>query len=219
MKLKIPQLDAKNPPKIINKKLVNIGEKVVILNGSIIYPNNYILGNTFIGQKCEILPFNFIQDCMIKNNVKIQASTIEKSEINDNCKIGVYAHLREGTKLGKNCNIGNFCEIKNSTVGDNTKMAHLAYVGDSEIGKNCNIGCGVIFANYDGNKKNKIIVEDNVFIGSNSVLIAPLKISKGTYICANTVVTENTNVDDFVIGRVRAIIKSGKGKGRYNPTA
>lgn len=201
------------------KNKIYLDKKIKIDISTKIFPNNFIIGSTKIGINCIFLPNNFLQNCTIKNNVTIHNSVLSDCEVGVGCKIGVFSHLRDGVKLGKNCKIGNFCEIKNSTLGDGCKMSHLAYVGDSEIGKNCNIGCGVVFANYDGTKKQKIIVGDNVFIGSNSILIAPLNIADGTYICAGSVVTENTNVNDFVIGRVKAVHKANKAIGRYCPTA
>lgn len=151
-----------------------------------------------------------ISSSNIQKKVKIESSFIENSFVDENTVIGPYAHLRPNCVIGKNCKIGNFCEIKNSTVGDGTKISHLAYVGDAVIGKNCNVGCGVIFANYNGSQKNKIIVGDNVFIGSNCNLIAPLTIESDVYICAGTTVTENLQSGDFVIGRARQEVKKGK---------
>lgn len=146
----------------------------------------------------------------IEAGVKVKKSVIEQSFVDEGSSIGPYSHLRPNAKIGKNCKIGNFCEIKNSTIGDGTKISHLAYVGDAEIGKNCNIGCGVIFANYNGRQKNKIIVGDNVFIGSNCNLIAPLNIESDVYICAGTTVTQNLKSGDFVIGRNYQVVKSGR---------
>lgn len=157
---------------------------------------------------------------VLKGHNIIENSTIGKSEVvsshifssvvGDGCMIGPNAHLRAGSKIGNNCRIGNFVEIKNSTIGDGTKIAHLSYVGDAVVGKNCNIGCGVVFANYNGKEKNKIVVGDNVFIGSNCTLIAPLTIADNVYICAGTTVTQNLKEFDFVIGRVRVEVKTNR---------
>ena len=148
-----------------------------------------------------------IQESEISANVVVEQSYIDNSFVDENTTIGPFAHLRPNCRIGKNCKIGNFCEIKNSTIGNGTKISHLAYVGDAEIGNNCNIGCGVIFANYNGKTKNKIIVGNNVFIGSNCNLIAPLTIGDNVYICAGTTVTENLQENDFVIGRNRQTVK------------
>lgn len=151
-----------------------------------------------------------IKNSVIKANVVIENSVIEDSVIEQGTHIGPFSHIRPNSKIGKNCKIGNFCEVKNSQIGDGTKMSHLAYVGDAIVGKNCNIGCGVIFANYNGKEKNQTIVGDNVFIGSNSNIIAPVKIEDDVYICAGTTVTQNLSKGDFVIGRNKETIKKDR---------
>ena len=151
-----------------------------------------------------------ITDSEIGANVEIMNSYIENSHVDENSKIGPFAHLRPNSRIGKNCRIGNFCEIKNSTIGDGTKVSHLAYVGDATIGKNCNIGCGVIFVNYNGKIKQQIEIGNNVFVGSNCNLIAPLKIEDNVYICAGTTVTQNLLENDFVIGREKETIKPNR---------
>ena len=153
-----------------------------------------------------------VKNSTIHPSAKVIASFVEDSFVDENTTIGPFAHLRPNSKIGKNCKIGNFCEIKNSTIGDGTKVSHLAYVGDAKIGKNCNIGCGVIFVNYNGKIKQQIEIGDNVFVGSNCNLIAPLKIESNVYICAGTTVTQDLIEGDFVIGRVRETIKKDRAK-------
>ena len=109
----------------------------------------------------------YIFNSIIGKGTKIYSSFIENAEVGSCCFIGPYAHLRTGAKIGDFVKIGNFCEIKNSIIGDNSKVSHLAYVGDATVGKNCNIGCGVIFVNYNGKVKQKTIIGDGVFVGSN----------------------------------------------------
>ena len=142
----------------------------------------------------------------------IKSSFIEKSQIENNVVVGPFAHLRPDSIIKSNAKIGNFVEIKNSIIGAGSKVSHLAYVGDAEIGKNCNIGCGVIFVNYNGKCKQKTIVGDGCFVGSNCNVIAPVVIAKNTYICAGTTLTKNTNAGDFVVGRAREIIKQDRAK-------
>lgn len=165
-----------------------------------------------INKSAKIDELSKITDSEIGENVEVTASVIEESFVDTGTKIGPFAHLRPNSKIGKNCRIGNFCEIKNSTIGDGTKVSHLAYVGDAEIGKNCNIGCGVIFVNYNGKAKQKIEIGNNVFVGSNCNLIAPLKIEDNVYICAGTTVTKNLKENDFVVGRARETIKENRAK-------
>ena len=165
-----------------------------------------------IDKSAKVDCFSVVKDSIIQSGVEVTQSYIEQSVIGENSKIGPFARIRPNSEIGKNCKIGNFVEIKNSKIGDGTKISHLAYVGDAVVGKNCNIGCGVIFANYNGKEKNKIEIGDNVFIGSNCNLIAPLKIESNVYICAGTTVTEDLKTDDFVIGRVKQVVKKGRAK-------
>ncbi len=168
--------------------------------------------NSTIENEQNIDTQSVITNSIISTTAKIISSYVEDSFVDDNTTVGPFAHIRPNSKIGKNCKIGNFCEIKNSQIGDGTKISHLAYVGDAIVGKNCNIGCGVIFANYNGKEKNKIVIGNNVFVGSNCNLIAPLKIEDNVYICAGTTVTQNLLENDFVIGRAKETIKKGRAK-------
>lgn len=128
------------------EKGVKIGKNVVI------YEGNHIEGATTIGDNVTLLPGNYIKDSTIESGVKLFKSVIEQAIIKCDSEVGPFARLRPAACIGQKCKIGNFVEIKNSNVGDGTKISHLTYVGDCDIGQNCNIGCGVIFANYDGKK-------------------------------------------------------------------
>ncbi|MGN1221894.1 MAG: DapH/DapD/GlmU-related protein [Christensenellales bacterium] len=163
-----------------------------------------------IDKSAQIDKFCVINNSKIESGCKVLQSYIEDSIVKSGTTVGPFAHIRPNSQIGKNCKIGNFVEIKNSIIGDGTKISHLAYVGDAVVGKNCNIGCGVIFANYNGRQKNKIEIGDNVFVGSNCNLIAPLKIESNVYICAGTTVTQDLKADDFVIGRVKQVVKQGR---------
>lgn len=139
--------------------------------------------------------------------VILDGSHITDSAIGQNCEVGPYAHIRPNSSIGNNCRIGNYVEIKRSRIGDGTKVAHMTYVGDSTIGKNCNLGCGVIFCNYNGKTKSNCIVGDNVFIGSNSCLVAPLQIGDHAYIAAGSVITDEVPNNALGISRARQAIK------------
>ena len=165
-----------------------------------------------ISKSAKIDSASVIENSIIGDNVVVKSSYIEHSVVGENTSVGPFAHLRPNSIIGQNCKIGNFCEIKNSKIGDGTKISHLAYVGDAEVGKNCNIGCGVIFANYDGKQKHKIVVGDNVFIGSNSNIIAPVTIESNSYICAGTTITDKVEEYDFVIGRCKQQNKKDRAK-------
>lgn len=195
---------------IKDKKSVFIDESVQIGENVIIYENNRIEGETVIQDNVTIYPNNYISNSKIGKGSKLYSSFIENSEIGQCCMVGPYAHIRPKSKLCNFVKLGNFCEVKNSTIGDHTKVSHLAYVGDAVIGKHCNIGCGAIFVNYDGKNKYQTTVEDNAFIGSNANIIAPVVIGKGAYICAGTTVAKSVLSNSFVIGRSRQVEKNDR---------
>ncbi len=196
--------------KILDKKSVFIDKTVKIGNNVTIYENNRIEGDTEIGDGTVIMPNCYIKNCKIGKGVTFNYSQAEDAIVGDNVSVGPFARLRPKADIRENAKIGNFVEIKNAVIGAGTKVSHLAYVGDATVGKNCNIGCGAIFVNYNGKAKNKTIVGDNCFIGSNCNLIAPVNIQSDSYICAGTTVTEDVKTDDFVIGRVRQEIKENR---------
>lgn len=167
-------------------------------------------GNIIIGDNCIIGPFNILKNVTIGNNNQIINSTIEDSIIEDNCQFGPYSHIRNNSKIKSNCRVGNFVEIKNSLLYKNVKCAHLAYIGDAEVGESTNIGCGVITANYDGKNKHKTKIGSNCFIGSNSVLIAPLTIEDNSFVAAGTILTSSLDKNTFAISRSELKIKKRK---------
>jgi bifunctional UDP-N-acetylglucosamine pyrophosphorylase/glucosamine-1-phosphate N-acetyltransferase len=195
---------------IISPESCYIDFDVIIDSGATIYPNNLITGKTVIEKGCVIMPNNCINDSVLRENVVSYSSTYNGAEVGKNTTVGPNAYLRPNAKVGENCKIGDFVEIKNAVIGNNTKVSHLAYVGDAQVGENCNIGCGVIFANYDGKNKHKTYVGDNCFIGSNCNLIAPVKISDNVFVAAGTTVTTDIPQEAFCIGRVKAEIKENK---------
>lgn len=180
----------------------------------IIYPNVKIIGEAKIDSFSVIEEYSVIKEseigkaAKIGSNCRIRNSIIEGlCEIGDNCEIGPWAHLRPKSILGQNVSIGNFVEIKNSTINNNTKINHHAYIGNAEIGKNVNIGAGTITCNYDGKKKNKTIIDDNAFIGTNNSLVAPVKIGKNAYTAAGSVITKDVPDYALAIGRTKQINK------------
>ena len=184
-------------------KSVLIGSNVEILEGT------KLLGETIIYDGAKIGPYSQIKDSVIEEESEIAYSIIDGAKIGKNNHIGPFTRIRPGTQTEENVLLGNFVEIKNSFIGSGTKASHLAYVGDSEIGKDVNIGCGAIFVNYNGKIKQRSIVKDNAFIGSNCNIVAPVVIEKGAYICAGTTITKDVGENDFVIGRVRQEHKAG----------
>jgi bifunctional UDP-N-acetylglucosamine pyrophosphorylase/glucosamine-1-phosphate N-acetyltransferase len=150
------------------------------------------MGKTVIGSGVSIGPNVVIRDAEIHDNVTIDGFVVmEGTEVHECVKIGPFSHLRPQTVIGKETHIGNFVEIKNSHIGEHSRANHLAYIGDSEIGKEVNIGAGTITCNYDGVKKQKTIIEDNVFVGSNTELVAPVTVGKNAVIGVGSTITKN----------------------------
>ena len=159
--------------------------------------------DTKIGKNVTIEPYVVILDKVsIKNNVRVCSfSHLENVKVENNVSIGPYARIRPGTTLKSGSKIGNFVEIKKSTVGVNSKINHLSYVGDTSVGKSVNIGAGTITCNYDGIKKSKTTIKDKVFVGSNSSLVAPVVLNKGSVIGAGSVITKNVNKNSLALTR------------------
>ena len=171
--------------------------------------------DTKIGKNVIIEPYVvFGSKVKIGNNVTIKSfSHLEKCKIENKVEVGPYARIRPGTILKEGSKVGNFVETKKSIIGKNSKVNHLTYVGDSDIGKSVNIGAGTITCNYDGVKKSKTIIKDNVFIGSNSSLVAPLKIEEGSMIGAGSVITKNVRKKSLALTRgLQTEIKNYKRK-------
>ena len=171
--------------------------------------------DTKIGKNVSIDPYVvFGQKVKIQNNVKIFSfSHIENVKIENNVSVGPYARLRPGTILKSGSKIGNFVEVKKSTIGKGSKVNHLSYIGDTSIGNSTNIGAGTITCNYDGVKKNKTKIKNNVFIGSNSSLVAPVTINKNSTVGAGSVITKNVNKNSLALTRTpQAEVKNYKRK-------
>ena len=197
----------------IQKKLRN---KFIKQGVRMVSPETIIFSNkTKIGKNVSIEPYVvFIGNVILKNNITIKSfSHLEDVKVEDNVSIGPYARLRPGSVLNKGVKVGNFVEIKKSKIGKNSKVNHLSYVGDAVLGKNVNIGAGTITCNYDGVKKSKTIVEDKVFVGSNTSLVAPLTIHQQSVIGAGSVITRNVNKKSLALTRSEQIeIKNYKRK-------
>lgn len=193
-----------------------IDENACVDGDAIIYAGVTILGKSRVEKGAIIYPNVVVDNSIIGEGAVVKSCTVvENSVVGAGVKLGPLAHLREGTQIMDNCRVGNFVEIKNSVLGAGTKVGHLAYVGDACVGEKCNIGAGVVFANFSGKEKHRIVVEDHCFVGCNSTLVAPVKLAENTFVCAGTVVTKNTQAGDFVIGRVKETIKENRAKDYF----
>ena len=187
-------------------KNIYIDEKSVVADG-VKLGRSVVVINSVVSTGAEIKWNSVVENATVKENSKIMSSQIEDSVIGANSTVGPFARIRNNAIIGENARIGNFVEIKNAILGSGCKVAHLAYIGDASLGRNCNVGCGVVFCNYNGAVKQRTEVGNDVFIGSNVNLIAPVIIGDGAYIAAGSTVNKDVNEDDFVIARARQEIK------------
>ncbi|MHB1661572.1 MAG: bifunctional UDP-N-acetylglucosamine diphosphorylase/glucosamine-1-phosphate N-acetyltransferase GlmU [bacterium] len=213
------KLDLLNAQKLLQNRLIKdlvekgvnfisadnayIGYNVAIEENSVIYPGVFLSGKTFISKGAVIENGCVIKDSVIGNKSQIKSySVLENAVVMDGVQIGPFARLRPGSLIGEGSKIGNFVEIKKSRIGKNTKASHLSYIGDSIIGNEVNIGAGVITCNYDGIKKYETVIEDGCFIGSDSQLVAPVKIGKNSYVGSGATITEDVPEGALAISRV-----------------
>jgi bifunctional UDP-N-acetylglucosamine pyrophosphorylase/glucosamine-1-phosphate N-acetyltransferase len=198
-----------------NPETVVIDSMVAIGSDTVIYPFVTIEGNTRIGTDCVIEPGVHLHNVTVGNDVHVKTGTVaEDAVIEDEASVGPYAHLRPGTRLGKHVKVGNFVETKKAVFGEGAKASHLSYIGDAEIGKDVNIGAGTITCNYDGVNKHKTVLEDGVFIGSDTQLVAPVRVGRGAYIGAGSTITKDVPPDALALSRVPQKIVEGWAKNR-----
>lgn len=177
-----------------------VDEAVQIGPDTIIYPHSVITGNTVIGDGCRVGPHAVLHNATLANHVEVRSSTITDSAVGESTRVGPYAHLRGNTQIGPNVHVGTAAEMKNSTIGDGSHVAHFSYLGDATVGEHTNIGAGTITANYDGTHKHRTTIGDNAFIGSDSVLIAPVEVGDRARTGAGAVVNRSVPAETTVVG-------------------
>jgi len=193
---------------ILDPDTTYIGPEVTIGGDTTILPNTTLEGETIIGKQCSLGPNSFIRASVVGDRCNIFMSMMEGATLEEEVDIGPFAHLRQGAYLCRGVHMGNFGEVKNSTLGPGVKMGHFSYVGDTKIGENSNVSAGVITCNYDGKKKHETEIGENVFIGSDTMLVAPLRVGKGSRTGAGSVVTKDVPDNTLVAGiPARAIRK------------
>lgn len=193
---------------IIDPERSYIEPGISIGQDTVVWPGTYLLGNTEIGTDCNIGPDTFIRDTKIGNRCDVLSSVLDHAVMEDDVDIGPYGHLRSGAHLASGVHMGNFGEVKNSYLGPGTKMGHFSYLGDTTTGSDVNIGAGSITCNYDGENKHHTEIGDNVFIGSDTMLVAPIKLGNGARTGAGSVVTKDVPEDTLSVGiPARAIRK------------
>jgi bifunctional UDP-N-acetylglucosamine pyrophosphorylase/glucosamine-1-phosphate N-acetyltransferase len=187
-----------------------IDAEVEIAPDTVIEPFVQLLGRTEIGAECLIRSYSVIENCTLGNDVLIrQSCVLGDSTVADGARIGPFAHLRPGSEIGQDAHVGNFVEIKKAKLGKGVKAGHLTYLGDAEVGEGTNIGAGVITCNYDGVHKHATRIGKGVFVGSDSTLVAPVRVEDGAYIGAGSCITKDVPANALAVGRARQITKEG----------
>jgi bifunctional UDP-N-acetylglucosamine pyrophosphorylase/glucosamine-1-phosphate N-acetyltransferase len=185
-----------------------IDSEVSVGPDTVIEPYVQLLGATKVGSDCRIRSYSVIQDTAIGNNVTVRNGCImDSATISDSAILGPYAHLRPDSLIGAGAHVGNFVETKKVSLGEGSKANHLNYLGDAVIGAGVNVGAGVITCNYDGVHKHQTTIGDNVFVGSDSTLVAPVTLESGSYIAAGSCITENVPSGALALGRSRQVTK------------
>ena len=212
MRRRINQQHMINGVSFVNPHATYIDVDVEIAPEVQIEANVTLKGHTKIGAETILTNGTYIVDSEIGQRAVITSSMIEESIVADGVTVGPYAHIRPGSSLAKDVHVGNFVEVKGSSIGENTKAGHLTYIGNSEVGANVNFGAGTITVNYDGQKKYKTIIGDNVFVGSNSTIIAPVELGDNSLVGAGSTITKDVPADAIALGRGRQINKEDYAK-------
>ena len=196
-----------NGVNFIDIRSAYIDESVEIGAGTTVYPGVVIEGNTVIGENNIIGQNSHIKDSRIGDDNTIESSYILKSVVGNGNTVGPFAYMRPDSTIGNGCRVGDFVEIKNSSLADGAKASHLTYIGDSDVGSKVNLGCGVVFVNYDGSKKERSVVGDGAFIGCNVNLVAPVSVGEGAYVAAGSTVTSDGPGGALFVARDRGTVK------------
>jgi bifunctional UDP-N-acetylglucosamine pyrophosphorylase/glucosamine-1-phosphate N-acetyltransferase len=185
---------------LVDPATTYVEDGVVVGAGTVIQPNSVITGRTTIGRDCVIGPSTVIRDSRIADGVRVVASVVEDAVLEEGVTVGPFSHLREGAHLARGVHVGNFAEVKKARLGSGAKMGHFAYVGDAEVGEDVNIGAGTVTCNYDGVSKHRTVIGKGAFIGSATMLVAPVKVGDGAATGAGAVVTRDVPPDSVAVG-------------------
>lgn len=207
LRKRINEKHMRNGVTIIDPLTTFIEADVQIGQDTVINPGSFIKGKSIIGQDCLIGPNTEISNCEIGDGTEVLQSVVHESSIGSFVEIGPFAHVRPQSDIKDSVKIGNFVEIKKTVFGKGSKASHLSYIGDAEVGENVNIGCGSITVNYDGKNKYLTKIEDNVFIGCNSNLVAPVTVGEGAYVAAGSTITQDVPQQALSVARARQVNK------------
>ncbi len=195
---------------LIDPAATYIEPSVVLGRDTVIWPNTHIQGRSVIGAECVIGPNTLIRDTTMGDRCEVECSVLDGAVLADEVEMGPFARLRPGARLERGVHLGNFGEVKNSTLGPGTHMGHFSYVGDATVGAHVNIGAGAITCNYDGVKKNRTVIGDDAFIGSDTLLVAPVSVGRNARTGAGSVVTKDVPPDSLAVGMPARVIRKLK---------
>ena len=206
---KIAEKHLKAGVSILDANSVYIDPRVKIGSGTVLLPGTILRGRTVIGENCTIGPNAMIRDCTVGDETEVNASQLNESTVGAHTTVGPFAYVRPNSRIGDHVKVGDFVEIKNSVIGNDTKISHLTYVGDTDCGERINFGCGTVTTNYDGFQKFRCTIGDDAFIGCNTNLIAPVTVGRGSYIAAGSTITDEVPEDALALARARQVNKPG----------
>ncbi len=186
-----------------------IDPRVQIGEGTVILPGTILKGETVIGRNCTVGPNAMVNNCTVGDETEINASQLNDSTVGSHTTVGPFAYVRPNSRIGDHVKVGDFVEIKNSVIGNGTKIAHLTYIGDTDCGERINFGCGTVTTNYDGFKKFRSTIGDHAFSGCNTNLVAPVTVGKGSYIAAGSTITDEVPENALAIARTKQTNKDG----------
>lgn len=202
-RLEVAHRHMENGVLFLDLDTVYIDPRVKIGAGTMILPGTILKGKTVIGNQCEIGPNTMISNCTVGDHTVVNASQCNDSVIGARTKVGPFAYMRPNCRIGDDVKVGDFVEVKNSILGNGTKVSHLTYVGDSDVGAHVNLGCGTVTVNYDGAVKARTVVKDGAFVGCNANLVAPVTVGEGAYVAAGSTITEDVPPGSLAIARDR----------------
>lgn len=199
---------------MLDPQQVYIAPTVTLEAGTMLLPGTILRGDTRVGKSCELGPNTMLRDVTVGDFTTVNASQCNECTLGSRTTVGPFAYIRPDTVVGDRVKVGDFVELKNSTIGDDTKISHLTYVGDSDVGEHINFGCGTVTVNYDGAKKFRTRIGDGAFIGCNTNLVAPVTVGPGAYIAAGSTITRDVPSDSLAIARSQQTVKNQWAKKR-----
>ena len=193
---------------MMDPEAVYVEEGVTVGAGTLLLQGTILRGKTAVGTGCEIGPNTMLTDCTVGDGAVVNSSQCSESTIGAGAHVGPFAYIRPGCHVGRDVKVGDFVELKNSAIGDGTKISHLTYIGDADVGARCNFGCGTVVVNYDGRKKYRTTVGDGCFIGCNTNLVSPVTVGDGAYTAAGSTITDDVPPRTLAIARARQVNKA-----------